>query len=576
MKFFEKLNEYMEGMNCTAKELSNASGLSPATISRYKNGERIPEIDSEAFGQLCEGLADLSKSNVGAELSKSEIERSFYICPDIIATDKEQFRHKLNILISVLNINISKLCQYTNYETSALFRIRNGSRKASDPVKLAADISGYVSRECGEEKDRQVLSELFGCPADELSDTAVLYKMVSDWLITGQSRSKDEVTGFLEKLNEFDLNEYIKAIHFDELKVPTAPFQLPTSKAYFGLQEMMASELDFLKATVLSKSKEPVIMYSDMPMEEMSKDPEFPKKWMFGMAMMLKKGLHLNMIHNLDRPFNEMLLGLESFIPMYMTGQISPFYFDKPQNTVFLHFLKVSGTAALTGEAIAGNHESGKYYLTKSKEEVAYYQKRAQDMLTHASPLMDIYTAENEENLNAFLLMDSGTGGNRRSILSAPPLYSMERERLEHILGERTFSHAEKEKVLNYADRQKRMIEDLLASSEVEDEIPILTKEEFQRYPISISLSGIFLEKDIVYSYDEYLEHIRLTEEFENRHKNYRLKKTSAFVFRNLQIHIHEGKWAMVSKSKSPEIHFVIHHPKLCQAIEHFVPPMVE
>lgn len=289
MKFFEKLNEYMEGMNCTAKELSNASGLSPATISRYKNGERIPEIDSEALGQLCEGLAELSKSSVGSELSKSEIERSFYTCPDIIATDKEQFRHKLNILISVLNINIAKLCQYTNYEMSAFFRIRNGSRKASEPVKLAADISGYVSRECGEEKDRQALSELFGCPADELSDTAALFERVRDWLIAGQSRSKDEVTGFLGKLNEFDLNEYIKAIHFDELKVPTVPFQLPTSKAYFGLREMMTSELDFLKATVLSKSKEPVTMYSDMPMEEMSKDTEFPKKWMFGMAMMLKK-----------------------------------------------------------------------------------------------------------------------------------------------------------------------------------------------------------------------------------------------------------------------------------------------
>ena len=71
MKFFEKLNEYMEGMNCTAKELSNASGLSPATISRYKNGERIPEIDSEAFGQLCEGLADLSKSSVGQNCRKA-------------------------------------------------------------------------------------------------------------------------------------------------------------------------------------------------------------------------------------------------------------------------------------------------------------------------------------------------------------------------------------------------------------------------------------------------------------------------------------------------------------------------
>ena len=86
--------------------------------------------------------------------------------------------------------------------------------------------------------------------------------------------------------------EYIRAIHFDELKVPSVPFQLPTSKSYFGLNQMMESELDFLKATVLSKSFEPVTMYSDMPMEEMAKDPEFPKKWMFGMAMMLKKGLH--------------------------------------------------------------------------------------------------------------------------------------------------------------------------------------------------------------------------------------------------------------------------------------------
>ncbi|MGN1417682.1 MAG: hypothetical protein ACI4XF_12615 [Oscillospiraceae bacterium] len=197
-------------------------------------------------------------------------------------------------------------------------------------------------------------------------------------------------------------------------------------------------------------------------------------------------------------------------------------------------------------------------------------------MLAHASPLMDIYTAEKEEKLNAFLLMDSGTVGKRRSILSAPPLYSMERERLAQILSEHTFSDEEKEKVFSYADRQKRMTEDILASSEAEDEIPILTKEEFERYPIRIPLSGIFLEKDIVYSYDEYTEHIRMTEEFENRHKNYRLKKTSAFVFRNLQIHIHEGKWAMVSKSRSPAIHFVIHHPKLCRAIEHFVPPMVE
>ena len=106
---------------------------------------------------------------------------------------------------------------------------------------------------------------------------------------------------FLEKLDDFDLDEYIRVIHFDTLKVPSVPFQLPTSKTYRGLEEMMASELDFLKATVLSKSQASVIMYSDMPMEEMAKDPDFPKRWMYGMAMLLKKGLHLHVIQNMYR-----------------------------------------------------------------------------------------------------------------------------------------------------------------------------------------------------------------------------------------------------------------------------------
>lgn len=149
---------------------------------------------------------------------------------------------------------------------------------------------------------------------------------------------------------------------------------------------MMESELDFLKSTVLSKSMQPVTMYSDMPMKEMASDPDFPKKWMFGMALMLKKGLHLNQIHNIDRSFDEMMLGLESWIPMYMTGQISPYYFKNVQNNVFLHLLKVSGSAALVGEAVAGYHSKGRYYLTKSKKDIEYYQKHADEMLKNAYP----------------------------------------------------------------------------------------------------------------------------------------------------------------------------------------------
>ncbi len=39
---------------------------------------------------------------------------------------------------------------------------------------------------------------------------------------------------------------------------------------------------------------------------------------------------------------------------------------------------------------------------------------------------------------------------------------------------------------------------------------------------------------------------------------------------------MHEKQWAMISKSKAPAIHFVIRHPKLRNAIENFIPPVVD
>ena len=578
MKFHEQLNEYIQRIDCTAKELSDASGLSPATLSRYRSGERVPGIDTKAFRQLTVAIVQIAEKKQIPAITADLVAEGFRSCSDIITVNREQLCRNFDVLLSLLNINISKLCQSINYDSSTIFRFRNGTRQPADPAEFAAAVAKYIVYERNEESDKTVLAELLNCPADEIADPELAVQQIQNWLLSeGQDPKGDSVFDFLAKLDDFNLNEYIKAIHFDELKVPISmPFSLPTSKTYFGLKEMMASELDFLKATVLSKSSAPVIMYSDMPMGEMAKDPEFPKKWMFGMAMMLKKGLHLHQIHNLDRSLEDMMLGLESWIPMYMTGQISPYYLKGVQNNVFLHFLKVSGAAALSGEAINGFHAEGKYYLTKSKEEVAYYQKRAQELLKNAQSLMEIYREDKIRSLNAFLLSDAETPGKRRNILSSLPLYTMDDKYLEQLLVRHTVPEQDRTRILEYASAQRRMYETLLKNGTVTDEIALPDAEEFERFPMLLSLSNIFYETSIPYTWQEYQEHLTQTRAYAASHPGYTLNESSGYVFRNMQIHIHEGKWVMVSKNKTPAIHFVIHHPKLCGAIENFVPPVIE
>ena len=385
MTFKKLLDNYMELLDCSAKDLAENSGLSAATISRYRSGERTPEDGTENFSRLITGIVSIAESKGIPDISAQSVFDAF--SPYVKNTvDVAHFQKNFHKLLSVVPISISDLARFLNFDPSYISRIRNGQRQPANPTEFARKISCFVARHCQTEEQKAVISSLINCPVEELSNYITFQEQLTDWLLTGAGTVKDSMTVFLEKLDEFDLDEYIHVIHFDKLKVPSVPFQSPTSRTYWGISEMMESELDFLKATVLSKSTAPVIMYSDMPMKEMAKDPEFPKKWMFGMALMLKKGLHLYQIHNLDRSFDEMMLGLESWIPMYMTGQISPYYLKNVQNNTFLHLLKVSGSAALSGEAIAGCHENGKYYLTKSKREMEYYQKRADELLKNAYP----------------------------------------------------------------------------------------------------------------------------------------------------------------------------------------------
>ena len=53
------------------------------------------------------------------------------------------------------------------------------------------------------------------------------------------------------------------------------------------------------------------------------------------------------------------------------------------------------------------------------------------------------------------------------------------------------------------------------------------------------------------------------------------MKQTKDNAFRNIQITMHEGEYVMISKNKSPTIHFVIRHPILKDAIEHLMFPVV-
>lgn len=575
MNFKEVLNKYLKELNCSSKKLSNESGLSESVISRYRSGERTPVKNSEQLNKLTKALFNIAKDNGKNKYTFDKIESDFNIALPSDDFDYTTFSNNLNTLITSLNINTHEMSKYIVFDASHISRIRYCKAKPSNPVEFSNKICSYILNRYKNPDDINNLMMIIGCKKSDLSNEKI-YSTLFNWLTSEIVPVKNQISDFLHHLDSFNLDDYIKVIKFDELKVPSIPFYKAKTKHYYGIEEMKQGELNFFKGTVLSKSKEDIFMCSDMPMEDMAKDIDFGKKWMFAIAMCLKKGHHLNIIHNLDRPFNEMMLGLESWIPIYMTGQISPYYLSNLKNNIYTHLNYVSAAAALSGECINGFHNKGMYYLTTNKNEIEYYKEKSDLLLKKAKPLMEIYRESNIKEYHLFLKKDENIECDRTRYISSLPLFTISDELLIKILKRNKLTKEEINKIIKYKNNEFKYMNSILKKNKVFDYIYVIKENEFISDTPSLSLNNLFIDKTINYTYKEYIEHLKLTNEYAKNNKNYNILTEKDKTFKNIMITILKNNHVIISKNSNPTIHFVIRHPKLVAAIESFNPLVKE
>ena len=561
MKFSEKLNHYIALVHCSSKELAQASHLSESIISRYRKGNRLPSLEN--LKKLGYGLSQLSLG----KYTKEEIIQDFLQTLNKNEVDFQMVQENLNCLIHSLKIHAGEMAKYLNFDASYLSKIRKGERIPSNKTEFIHLVALFILKKDETNDLKKELSILMNCLPEEIG-----VEQLEKWLRTGHRNQENSIALFLKKLDEFDLENYIRVIHFDTLKVPTIPFYRPKEKKYYGLEEMKNGELDFFKATILSKSKEDIFMCSDMDMEDMALDNDFAKKWMFAVAASLKKGLHLNIIHQINRPFNEMMLGLESWIPIYMTGQITPYYLPSLQDSTYQHLNYTSGTVALVGESIRGYHKRGKYFLVTNRKDVEYYQEKSQLLLKKAKPLMNIYTQEQEKQYQIFLLQEETRQGKRLRMLNSLPIFTISQELILKILKRNGLDTTTIQKILEKVQQEKERNQKILIKNVICDQIELFSSQSFSKGRPFLALEFMFYSQKIYYTWEEYNEHLQSTLNFAKQEKNYRVEFLRGQTFKNISISSLEDSYVVLSKAENPVIHFVIQHPKLRDAILNFRP----
>ena len=269
------------------------------------------------------------------------------------------------------------------------------------------------------------------------------------------------------------------------------------------------------------------------------------------------------------------MLGLESWIPNYMTGQVTPYYLKEVKNSIYCHLNYVSASAALTGECIKGFHDKGKYYLTVNNKEINYYKEKANLLIKKANPLMNIYREENFDNYKIFLLNSAKINCERKRILSSLPLFTIKKALLIKMLKRNNINNDDINKILLYKEAEEKNIKSVLKNNVINDIIHNFNENDFDQN-IYLSLDNIFYNQKVKYTYKEYLEHFNSTIEYSKKIKNYIITTNFYRTFKNINVTILKNNYVVISKNSDPVIHFVIKHPKLVNAIENFYPIVKE
>ncbi len=583
MGFAEEFGRCIDELGCCAVDLSDLTGLSRSTISRYRNGSRLPS--EESIPQLAEALvrasavsADISLADTSAPSGVDvalieEISRrlSQSLRSDQPEYDYELFRERMNALIDALGITLSDLSNALNHDPSHLSRIRTGRRRPGDPRVLATGLAGYISRTYTSEADLRTIEQAISFQSVPTSCApdfpgAGLEIALFNWLMEGQREASRDIVSFARTLDEFSPADYTWRRILSSIALPAAPFRIPPQRDYLGERELREGELDFLMATLMARNAREMLIYSDFPIETSLADKSFMKRWVSGVALLLKRGVHLDMVHCLDRPLGELIAGLEAWVPFYMTGQISGHYLPEVAGQPFHHLLMASKAAVLTGSCVRGRHEFAKARLVRRKKDVAREGESAAAMLELAKPLVKAFDESHNRDFLKAIEEDLPRASELLILVTSPPVFVMSDELLERILANSGVGEREGRLVLADVRRERALIESFLAHGSVRVNMATLSRTAFEERPVTLVSPSIRCKKPLSYAYSDYTRHIAELCACQERFDSLSVASVSHAPYRNLHVVVCDDAWAAFIKGRSPVTHFLLCHPHLVQA----------
>lgn len=590
MNFAEKCNRIFLTLNCSNSDIARRGGIDPSLISRYRTGSRQPGGQSSQLLMFCmgivsyaqeKGLSDKLRHECGLTgLGNNRDELIAYLTEDKEkpqSTNKNDshsdaglFSEKLNILMNMFCISNIRLARVLNVDSSLISRFRNGLRTPLKNPPLMEKMCANFYKLARQNEMEQELSDLIGFSVSRFEYKDEFINNFMKWFsLDNQLYKSGTVDGFLEKLDNLVLVKMPELLPLNSIL--TDDVMQDISGVYIGIEGLRRAVIRFLGTIAMSASPGTLKLYSDQNMSWLSGDPGFLQKWTSLMYAVLIKKTHIKIIHNINRNLEEMLAGIEKWLPLYMSGMVEGFYRKSHNDPWFSHTVFVaSKTAAICSCLAAGTEDTGVYHYYDTREQTAYCENQMNALMANAKPLIRVFNKNRAADYLLFTSELSKIRGTLKRLTASPSSALIPARLLERMLRRTGAQEEEINRILIVHADSVKQFERELKNGYVSEYMVFPSDEDLLAGRVILNISDTFAERTIFYTPDEYSEQIiHLIELL--AHEHYDIVPIPECPFANIQIAVKENAGAVVRKTDKPVTVFWFDHPLMCKALGEYI-----
>ncbi len=301
------------------------------------------------------------------------------------------FGRRLNAVMELGGLSNSTLARSCNVDPSHISRFRNGLRSPkSNPI-----LSKLLTENCFEQISQQdKLAELIQLMQEDISDvkdlstddSKRLFDSFKIWLMESKTAAHKAAEDII-----YSFANYYPPT--ESIPVPTTEMLAANTQhicdTYIGTEGLKQAILAFLSLAISKDAKE-LLLYSDYPINWLE-DKAYFMQWIALMTACLQKKMHMTLIHNVNRDSEEMVSAIKSWMPLYMSGNIDPYYSTKDNGNRFYHTLFVCpGIAAIESWQAADNSLEGIFHFMLDQDAIDLCVKSFESMMKNSRHLLKV------------------------------------------------------------------------------------------------------------------------------------------------------------------------------------------